>query len=191
MKTPLSYYGGKQQLASLILGMIPEHRLYCEPFLGGAAVFFAKEPSTVEVINDTNGEVVNFYRVVQQNFKALEKEIAASLHSRKLHVQAWVVYHNPEMFDPVKRAWALWVRANISFGNALDGGFGYDKSTGGSTRKLSNKRSRFTEECAVRLANAQIECCDALRIIGARDTKESFFYCDPPYVGADQGHYDG
>jgi hypothetical protein len=51
MKTPLSYYGGKQQLARTILGLVPEHRLYCEPFLGGAAVFFAKKPSPCEVIN--------------------------------------------------------------------------------------------------------------------------------------------
>jgi len=37
----------------------------------------------------------------------------------------------------------------------------------------------------------QIECTDALRIIQSRDTSESFFYCDPPYINADQGHYDG
>ncbi len=36
-----------------------------------------------------------------------------------------------------------------------------------------------------------IECCDALRIIKSRDTSETFFYLDPPYVGSDQGHYDG
>ena len=57
MKTPISYYGGKQSLAATILGLIPPHRLYCEPFVGGAAVFFAKEKSKVEVINDTNGEI--------------------------------------------------------------------------------------------------------------------------------------
>jgi DNA adenine methylase len=51
MKTPLSYYGGKQHLASKILDLIPEHRIYCEPFLGGGAVFFAKEPSRVGIIN--------------------------------------------------------------------------------------------------------------------------------------------
>ena len=45
MKTPLSYYGGKQQLAGIIVGLIPPHRLYCEPFLGGGAIFFTKEPS--------------------------------------------------------------------------------------------------------------------------------------------------
>jgi DNA adenine methylase len=60
MKTPIGYYGGKRQIATIILGLIPEHRVYCEPFLGGAAVFFAKHPSEVEIINDTNGEPYQF-----------------------------------------------------------------------------------------------------------------------------------
>ncbi|GHT89919.1 hypothetical protein FACS1894137_19280 [Spirochaetia bacterium] len=60
MRTPLSYYGGKQQLATRILGMIPEHQIYCEPFCGGAAIFFSKEPSKVEIINDTNGEIITY-----------------------------------------------------------------------------------------------------------------------------------
>jgi DNA adenine methylase len=104
MKTPLSYYGGKQQLANIILGLVPPHRLYCEPFLGGAAIFFAKEPSKVKIINDSNGEIINFYEVLQRDFTALEKEVAISLHSRKKHHQAQVIYANPEMFDRVKRA---------------------------------------------------------------------------------------
>jgi DNA adenine methylase len=190
MRTPLSYYGGKQQLAKTILGLIPEHRLYCEPFLGGAAVFFAKEPSKVEIINDTNGEIINFYEVMQRDFSALEKEVAISLHSRKRHRQARVIYENPEMFDRVKRAWAVWMLANSSYGCALDGGYGYDR-TGGTSKKLDNKRASFSIDYAIRLQRTQIECCDALRIIQSRDTPDAFFYIDPPYVGADQGHYDG
>ncbi|MDR2796150.1 MAG: DNA adenine methylase [Spirochaetaceae bacterium] len=190
MKTPLSYYGGKQTLASTILGLIPPHRLYCEPFVGGAAVFFAKEPSPVEIINDTNGEVVNFYEVVKRDFPALQKEVEISLHSRLRHRQAMVINENPEMFDRVKRAWAVWMLANGSYGCALDGGYGYDR-TGGTSKKLDNKRGNFTVDYAIRLQRTQIECCDALRIIRSRDTPDSFFYCDPPYVGADQGHYDG
>jgi DNA adenine methylase len=190
MKTPLSYYGGKQTLAKTILGLIPPHRLYCEPFIGGAAVFFAKEPSKVEIINDTNGEIVNFYEVLKRDFPALQKEIEISLHSRLRHRQARVINENPEMFDRVKRAWAVWLLANGSYGCALDGGYGYDR-TGGTSKKLDNKRKDFTVDYAIRLQRTQIECCDALRIIKSRDTPDSFFYCDPPYVGADQGHYDG
>ena len=164
--------------------------MYCEPFCGGAAVFFAKEPSKAEVINDTNGEIVNFYEVLKRDFSALEREIEISLHSRKQHRQARVIYENPEMFDRVKRAWAVWMLANGSYGCAMNGGFGYDR-TGITSKKLDNKRSDFTMDYAVRLQRVQIECCDALRIVGSRDTPETFFYLDPPYVGSDMGHYDG
>ena len=190
MKTPISYYGGKQMLSSLILGLIPEHRIYCEPFFGGGAVFFAKKPSDVEIINDTNKELINFYEVVKDYFAGLEHEISISLHSRDKHRQAEVIYDNPDMFDRVKRAWAVWMLANSSYGCKLDGCFGYDRC-GGASKKLDNKREAFTEEYANRLRRVQIECCDALRVIKSRDTSDTFFYIDPPYVGADQGHYDG
>jgi DNA adenine methylase len=172
------------------LGLIPPHRLYCEPFLGGAAVFFAKEPSKVEIINDTNGEIVNFYEVLQRDFTALEKEVAITLHSRDRHRQARVIYENPDMFDRIKRAWAIWLLANSSYGCMLDGGFGYDR-IGTTSKKMANKRAGFAEDYAIRLQQVQIECGDALRIIRSRDVKDAFFYLDPHYVGTDQGHYDG
>lgn len=190
MKTPLTYYGGKQQLVSTILPLIPEHRSYCEPFLGGGAIFFSKRPSEHEVINDTNKELINFYEVVQREYVSLEREIQISLHSRDLHRKAGVIYNNPDMFDKVKRAWAVWVTASQSFGSMLDGSFGYDH-TGQTSLKVKNKRDSFTYEYAVRLQKVDIECTDALRIIRSYDTPDTFFYCDPPYVGSDCGHYDG
>jgi len=190
MRAPISYYGGKQQLAARILAMIPRHEIYCEPFCGGAAVFFAKEPSRVEVINDSNGEIVNFYEVLRRDFPALKREVEISLHSRRQHRQARVVYENPDMFDPVKRAWAVWVLTNGSYGCMVNGGFGYDKA-GTTSKKLANKRAEFRDAYAARLERVQIECCDALRVIASRDSPETFFYLDPPYPGTDQGHYDG
>jgi len=190
MKTPLTYYGGKQQLAKRIISLIPEHKLYCDPFVGGGAVFFQKPASEVEVINDINNALVNFYEVCQRDFTSLEKEVLISLHSRDLHRRAMVIYQNPDMFDKIKRAWAVWVLSSQSFGAMLDGSFGYDRS-GTTSKKVARKREEFTYEYAVRLQNVQIECADALRIIRSRDTRQSFFYCDPPYIGTDMGHYDG
>ncbi|MCE9539759.1 MAG: DNA adenine methylase [Bacteroidetes bacterium] len=191
MKTPISYYGGKQKLAATILKLIPKHNLYCEPFIGGAAIFFAKEPSNLEVINDVNKELVNFYRTVQNDYVGLEKEIKITLHSRDLHRKANVIYTNPDMFSEIKRAWSVWVLSTQSFAAMLDGSWGYDVGKNTTTKKISNKRESFTEDYAIRLQNVQIECTDALRIIRARDTKEAFFYCDPPYYNSDMGHYDG
>lgn len=191
MKTALTYYGGKQKLVSVILPMIPPHTLYCEPFCGGAAIFFAKEKSNVEVLNDTNCELMNFYQQTKLDFTALEKEIRISLHSRRIHADAAVIYANPHMFSPLKRAWAVWALAAQSFSAMLDGSWGYDVVKGTTTKKIINKIKSFTEEYAIRLQNVQLECTDAIRIINSRDRVDSFFYVDPPYFNSNCGHYDG
>lgn len=190
-KTPISYYGGKQKLLSIILTKIPQHRLYCEPFLGGAAVFFGKEPSQVEVINDTNKELMNFYRVCKEKFLDLQSLVRITLHSRKAHQDAKIINANPHLFTDVQRAWAVWVLSSQSFSSMLDGTWGYDKKKRTTTTKISNKREQFTEDLAIRLQDAQLECADALYVIQSRDTVDTFFYCDPPYYNSDCGHYDG
>jgi DNA adenine methylase len=190
MKTPIKYYGGKQQLAKKIISLIPQHEIYCEPFIGGGAVFFQKQPSKSEIINDINGELINFYEVIQKDFSLLSQQVSISLHCRELYRQARVVHENPEMFDRIKRAWAVWVIANSSFGANWKAGWGYD-AAGQTTKTITNKRNSFTEELAIRLQNVQIESYDALKIISSRDRPETFFYCDPPYPDTDQGHYDG
>jgi DNA adenine methylase len=190
MKTPISYYGGKQNLANIIVPLLPQHRLYCEPFTGGAAIFFAKKPSPVEVLNDLNAELVNFYEMLKTNFDALQGEVAVSLHSRRKHQQARVVYDNPDMFDRIKRAWAVWFLASTSFGSMLDGTFGSDMR-GTRQRSLKFKRINFTKSLSDRLKNTRIEGYDAVKVIKDNDTADSCFYVDPPYVGADQGHYAG
>ncbi len=191
MTTPLSYYGGKQKLSKLIVSLIPEHVLYAEPFCGGAAVFFSKPKSEIEVLNDTNRELINFYKIVEQEFVSLDKEIQITLHSRDLHRKASVIYNNPDMFSDIKRAWAIWVLATQSFSSMLDGSWGYDRAKNTTTKKISNKRQNLTIDYAIRLQNTQMECTDALRIIRSRDSDKSFFYCDPPYYNSDCGHYDG
>lgn len=191
MKTPITYYGGKQKMVPRILEIIPPHNLYAEPFVGGGAIFWAKGKSPVEVINDTNRELINFYQVVQRDFVSLEKEVRISLHSRSMHRDARVVNSAPHLFSEVKRAWAVWVLATQSFSSMLDGSWGYDVGKNTTSRKVSNKRETFTEDLAIRLQDVQIECTDALRIIESRDRPDTFFYLDPPYVGSDCGHYDG
>lgn len=145
----------------------------------------------MEVINDTNKELINFYRVVQHDFVSLEKEIQITLHSRDLFRKASVIFNNPDMFSEIKRAWAVWTLAAQGFASILDGSWGFDVKKSTTTHKITNKRNGFTPELAIRLQNTQIECTDALRIIRSRDSIDSFFYCDPPYYNSDCGHYDG
>jgi DNA adenine methylase len=191
LRPPLTYYGGKQTIAPLIISLIPEHILYAEPFTGGGAVFFHKPPSKTEVLNDTNGELMNFYLVVKDNFKPLQKMIQRTLHSRNSYRQAEVIYHNPDLFDNVRRAWAVWVICSQGFASKMDGPFGYDKTDNTTSKRIANKRLNFTDDYAKRLELVQIEHADALYIIQSRDHERAFFYCDPPYVGSNCGHYKG
>jgi DNA adenine methylase len=191
MKPPLTYYGGKQMLSKLIVSLIPPHKIYCEPFFGGGAVFFAKPASRLEVINDTNGELMNFYRIIRTRFKELDKEIKCTLHSRNLHQEAKIVLEYPQLFNEVKRAWAIWTLANQSYASKLNGNWGYDKKESRSVKQLQSKRISFTKDYAERLEQVQIENRDALKIIDTWDNKDAFFYCDPPYINTNQGQYKG
>lgn len=191
MKTPISYYGGKQNLVNTIIPLMPTHRTYVEPFVGGGAIFWAKRPSECEIINDYNRELINFYEVCKNEFVDLEKMIRISLHSRSLHSDAMVMYEHPHLFTRIQRAWAVWVLAAQSFSAMLDGSWGYDTIGGVTAKKIKNKRETFTEKYSIRLQNVQIENTDALRVIRSRDGKEAFHYCDPPYFNSDCGHYDG
>jgi DNA adenine methylase len=190
-KTPITYYGGKQRMAELIVSLIPEHKLYCEPFVGGAAVFFAKEPSEMEVINDLNGEVVNFYRVCKTDFARLEKLIQATPHSRQVHRETQDILKNAEKHNPIERAWAFWVQTNMSFSSRMFGGYAYERNSNGTLKRFVNKKLAFTKDLQERLDMVDIENNDALQVIKSRDAVDSFFYCDPPYFNADMGHYKG
>ncbi|MCX6281465.1 MAG: DNA adenine methylase [Bacteroidetes bacterium] len=191
IKTPISYYGGKQQMLRHILPLIPNHIVYCEPFCGGAAVYWSKSPSKVEVINDMNDELINFYIVLKTRFKSLQQAVKITLHSRKIHKQAWEVYQHPELNDQITRAWALWVLSTQSFGSQLSGSWGFDKSKSSIARKVMNKKRQFTELLQERIELTQIECRDALDVIRLYDTPDTFHYVDPPYPNTNCGHYKG
>lgn len=192
MKTPISYYGGKQTMLKHINPLIPKHKTYTESFCGGAAVFFSKEPAEVEVLNDINGELINFYQVFKLNSKELKEEIESTLHSRNLHLYAQMIYQLPEYFTHVKRAWALWYMSKVGFASKLDGSYGYDKSKNTTVKKLCNaKQFAIAEAVAKRLENTQIESTDALRIIKSRDSVNAFHFVDPPYINTNCGHYNG
>jgi len=190
MKTPITYYGGKQRLVNVILPLIPEHSLYCEPFVGGAAVYFAKQKSKVEVINDYNGDVVNFYRICKTNFAILKYLVDSTPHSRKVHREAEFILKHGEQFNEIKRAWAFWIQTNMSFSARIFGGYAYARKSNESIR-INRKKLLLNKHIITRMNNTDIECNDAIKVILSRDSEETFFYVDPPYYNSDCGHYKG
>jgi DNA adenine methylase len=194
-KPVISYYGGKQRLASKLAPLIPKHTVYVEPFAGGAALLLKKPRPEVtnqvhyrEVINDADGRLINFYRQLRDNGEELIRRIQLTLYSEEEHKIA--LRDGLDHPCPLEAARRYYVNIQQSFSNRLNGGwkrsvFGCNHAAGW-VNKLERLPEYLDRMVAVYIANT-----DALNCIQQWDSPQSFFYCDPPYPGADQGHYKG
>jgi DNA adenine methylase len=190
--TPITYYGGKQRMIQHIIPMIPRHLTYVEPFFGGGAVFFAKDISSAEIINDLNGEVSNFFQQCKSSFSELRRMIAGTdVYSRIDHRKAALIYDNPLCFTPTERAWAFWIQTNFSFTAKIKGGWAYELKSNGIARRFRKKQESFDSKIRDRLKTVYVENKNAVELIKCADSEETFFYVDPPYPQSNQGHYSG
>lgn len=190
---PLTYYGGKKRIAEWILQYIPSHDIYCEPFFGGGAVFFAKQPSYLEVINDCNAMLINFYRQCQENFDIMASKIQNELYSEFRYYQAEKIYSGQKTASDIDKAVATWLVFNQSWNASAHAGWKFDQGSGGSHAGIvfAHARRNFCPWLKKRLQYVQISCRDALQVIRDRDNERTFFYLDPPYPDTNQGHYSG
>ncbi|WP_416440424.1 DNA adenine methylase [Leeuwenhoekiella sp. A16] len=192
-RTPIKYYGGKTRMLPHILPLIPAHRIYVEGFAGGAALFWAKEPSKIEVLNDINRNVATFYKVMKTNFVELLKLVETTLHCEGTFKHCKKVYHSPSGYSEVERAWAFFVCTNMSYGAEAAGSFQWVKNKNDNwppAVSIANRRIQF-QEYIKRLETVCVHCMEAEKLIPKRDSPDVFFYLDPPYAGARQGHYSG
>ena len=186
-KPLLSFYGGKQKLASRIVPLLPEHTVYVEPFAGGAAILFAKPWPNVndrsfyrEVINDLSGDLINFYRVAQSKFKDMRHLIKYTPYSRLMHKKAQAILKSKDHTSDLARAWAYYVATFQSFGKSVSGGWGTAVS---STNPAATWETLQFDRGVDRIKAVYIESDDAIKIIRRWDSPQTLFYCDPPYLG--------
>ena len=175
---PLSYIGGKRRLASQIIALFPKHVTYCEPFAGGAQVFFGKEPSKVEALNDLDLDIVNFFRVCQLHYEELVRHLKFTVSSR-----AWfdlLKETKPESLTDIQRAARyFFLMKNCYAGLVRKKHFAWSKA--GPNRFNPERIPALIEETHQRLARVQIENLPYEKVIEHYDSKETLFYLDPPY----------
>jgi DNA adenine methylase len=189
MKTPVKYWGGKQQLADKIISLIPQHSCYTEPFFGGGAVFFKKPKSKIEVINDINDNMVNFYKTIKRNFEGLKDEVDVTLYSEYQFKEAKDLWQNGGD-SAVMRAWAVFVLSHQSFSGNLGSSWAFSDSRN-QADYFDKVKKTFDERYVRRLEHVQIFCRDALNVIANTDSETTFHFVDPPYFNSDLGHYGG
>ena len=183
----IKYYGGKQNIADWIIGFIPEHVTYVEPFCGGATIFFRKEPSKSECINDLNGMVVNLYKQARDNPEELKRVLGLTLCSNEDFKHCRDIYNGKKKASLLEKARATFIVFNLGFAGCSSS-FGRRKDSR-SLMSCAGKKFDKLFEISKRLRNTCIENENAFNVIRRWDSPDTFFYIDPPYPETDQGPY--
>lgn len=177
----LRYFGGKWRLAHWIISHFPPHVCYVEPFCGAASVFLRKSPSEFEVINDLDGEVVNFFRMLRDRTEDLLHAIRCTPYSREEYGLSW-----EETVDDMERARRYYVRSWQGWGGAKRESHPAWRSQHSNNRGKSVvmdwNELKHLDAIVQRLKQAFIENDDALDVIERYDQPHTLFYLDPPYL---------
>jgi len=174
----IPWIGGKRRLAKRILPLFPEHTCYVEPFAGGAALFFLKEPARVEVLNDFNSELVTLYRVVQNHLEEFVRQFKWSLVSRQMF--EWLKDTPPQTLTDIQRAARFYYLQKMAFGGKVSGRtFGIAPTEPPRLNLLRIEED--LSQAHLRLSRCYIENLDWKRCIEKYDRPSTLFFCDPPY----------
>jgi len=191
MRSPIFWFGGKGRMLRRLLSYCElAHQTYVEPYGGGASLLFAKRPSPVEVYNDLDGGLVNFFKVLANPdlFARFVRQVALLPCSRQLYNEAREKCSGLEEIlkeDKTEWATAFFVVVRQSFSGRFGAGWSFNLTF--SNRGMAGHVSRWLSaidgllEVHARLRTVQIEHKDGLEIIKLYDTPETFFYVDPPY----------
>jgi DNA adenine methylase len=182
-RPPLRYHGGKWRLGEWIVSHFPAHRVYVEPFGGGASVLLRKRRAYAEVLNDLDGEVVNFFRVLRDEPAELARAVALTPFSRAEFDGAY-----EPAADDLEQARRTVIRSHMGFGSAAVSlahrtGFRSNVTRSGTVpAKDWAKLPAVLSAVAERLRGVTIERDDAAAVVARYDGPETLHYCDPPYV---------
>ena len=185
----LRYHGGKFRMAPWVLQNFPTHTCYVESFGGAASVLLQKPRAYAEVYNDLDGDIVNFFRVLQDPAarEKLTERIQLTPYARDEFSRAW-----EPTDDAIERARRTAIRAQMGFGSAgaTKGSTGFRSDTkrpDGTAQNDWVKYPAALASVASRFSGVLIENRPAIDVMRAHDATSTLHFADPPYVHATRG----
>lgn len=185
IRSPIKWAGGKSKLRKQIIAMMPLHDCYVEVFAGAAWVLFAKTPSSVEVLNDIDGDLINFFRVIKSSPEEFLASFDWALASREEFER--LRHLDTSNMTPIERAHRFYYLIMAGWGGELnlprfqtsitDGGHG--NRLIGALKTLRQRIMPVYE----RLQTVIIEKLEWQECINRYDKQNAFLYLDPPYPG--------
>ena len=192
LRSPIKYIGGKGRMVTKIVPVLERilHDSYVEPFGGGGSILLAKNPCPIEVYNDLDTILYNFFTVLSdpELFEQFKRRVEAAPLSRQLHQESVAAYQNEK--DKVEQAVQWFIVARQCYGgitNDAKNSWGFARTTL-TSRRLAAPISgwlstiKMLPEIHTRLQRVQIENYDFRKVFDLYDTPDTLFYVDPPYV---------
>jgi len=181
MNSPVNWVGGKSQISEDIIKLFPKHEVYIEPFFGAGWIFFRKEPSKVEIINDLNGSLVTFWKVLQDPVK--NEEFQKRLTDMPCSEQLFEEYRSKVTWkDDIEQAVEFYYLIKNSF-SARGMGTGEERFSGSSSRpKFGSFYNTDWKKICERFRGVCMFNRDAIDVIKGYDKPEHLIYLDPPYL---------
>lgn len=184
MKPPFTWFGGKTALAERIVALLPEHEHYIEPFAGSLAVLLAKSPAPMETVNDLDGRLMSFWRMLRDRPGDLERACALTPHSRAEYLAAYEP--SDDELEQARRTWVILTQGRG--GQMRRTGWRFYQDPRGSHSSMPEYLAAYTGRiapAALRLRGVSLECKDALEIIREYGRHpETLIYAGPPYLGS-------
>ncbi|WP_165362720.1 DNA adenine methylase [Promicromonospora panici] len=189
---PVPYFGGKQRIASQLVALFPEHEHYVEPFAGSLSVLLAKPPAKLETVNDLDGDLMTFWRILRDRPDDLARACALTPHSRAEHGAS----RDREDVPDLERARRVWVALTQGrAGQLRRTGWRHHVTPTGTSIGMPAYLGGYVERmpaAARRLASVSLECLPALDVIAKYGADpRALLYVDPPYLGTTRGTTSG
>jgi DNA adenine methylase len=182
LRPPVKWYGGKRYLASRIIDVFPPHRVYLEPFGGGASVLLNKAPVEVETYNDLDLRISRLFRVLRDDGERFVERLRLTPYSQ---VEFDAAEDYPADATDFEMAICDFIRWRQSFGGK---GKNWSYTTGRARGGMAGDVNAWWTAIEMlpqiidRLKRVQIICQSAFEAIPRFDHKTGLIYCDPPYV---------
>lgn len=182
----MRYPGSKWRIGEWITTHFPAHGTYCEPFFGVGSVFFSKDPSQNEIVNDLCQHVVNLFRVIRTQPAELAFVVEFTPWSRDDYAEACKKLKQPPTDDPVEWARLFLTSGWLQLGSKHPVKASGFRSRAGSDQNPTSVWKKIPERILAvssRIKNAQIENRPAVELIRRLNDSDVLIYADPPYVG--------
>lgn len=164
----------------MLVSLLPDHKIYVEPFLGAGSILFGKAKCKCEAVNDLDGNLINFWKVCRDDHEALIRSFECIPNSKQAVDTYWDKYCAGEYESDLERAHIFYCLVVRGLGEDMRSLI-FERNCISHSAFSANTIEQTISDVYERLIHVQIECQDFTEVMHFYDSPDTVYYLDPPY----------